>query len=235
MQSHGERYTPRNFKRIALAVLFFWSLMSVAQKPKSEGKSAEWIVHHTADFSISGDTLTSAWQSTAWMTLPQRDTPSQKKTTRAKLLYSDTGLYGLFWCEDSKITATLKEDFADLYNEDVVEAFFWTDEEHPLYFEYELSPLNYELAILVPNMKGTFFGWRPWHYEGDRLTKHAARIIYEGENVRGWVAEFFIPYSLLKPLQKVPPKKGMRWRANVYRIDYDQGRVVLAAGKNKFS
>jgi hypothetical protein len=62
-----------------------------------------------------------------------------------------------------------------LYNEDVIEAFFWPDEKNPLYFEYELSPLNYELAILVPNNKGNFFGWRPWHYEGDRKTRHTAK------------------------------------------------------------
>jgi hypothetical protein len=60
----------------------------------------------------------------------------------------------------------MQGDFLDLWNEDVVEAFFWTDESNPIYFEYELSPLNYELPILVPNNKGKFLGWLPWHYEG---------------------------------------------------------------------
>jgi hypothetical protein len=26
----------------------------------------------------------------------------------------------------------------------------------------------------------------------------------------------------LKPLNNVPPKKGTAWRANLYRIDYDE-------------
>jgi len=117
----------------------------------------------------------------------------------------------------------MKGDFLDLWNEDVVEAFFWPDESEPIYFEYELSPLNYELPILVPNNKGKFLGWRPWHYEGSRQTKHAIHINKNGEVVTSWTAEFFIPYSLLTPLNNVPPHKGTCWRANFYRIDYDKG------------
>ena len=51
-------------------------------------------------------------------------------------------------------------DNLDIYNEDVVEVFLWTDESTPLYFEYELSPLNYELPIIVPNNEGDFFPYR---------------------------------------------------------------------------
>ena len=103
------------------------------------------------------------------------------------------------------MTSTLKEDFADLFDEDVVEAFFWTDENVPMYFEYELSPLNYELPILVPNIRGNFLGWRPWHYEGNRKTRHATHYSKMGK-VMAWTAEFFIPYHLLKPMTNIPPK-----------------------------
>ena len=127
--------------------------------------------------------------------------------------------------EDPTITATLQKDFEDLYNEDVVEFFFWTDENHPLYFEYELSPLNHELAILVPNHQGVFFGWAPWHYEGERLTRHKTTILKSGDQTTGWVAECFIPYTLLKPLGNVPPKKGTTWIANMYRLDYDNDQT----------
>ena len=142
------------------------------------------------------------------------------------MLYSDSGIYCLYHCEDKKITATLKEDFLDFWHEDVVEAFFWTDEREPLYFEYELSPLNYELPILVPNFKGKFFGWRPWHYEGNRRTKHATHVIEDRNAVTAWTTEFFIPYTLLTPMTNVPPKNGSRWRANFYRIDHDMGETT---------
>jgi len=186
------------------------------------GKDAVLHVKHTADFELSGDGGATAWKTAAWFPLTKRKGTAEY-TTQAKLMYSDAGIYGLISCSDKKITATLNEDFADLYNEDVVEIFFWTDESTPLYFEYELSPLNYELAILVPNFSGDFFGWKPWHYTDGRKTRHATKIIKDEKgNPTSWVAEFFIPNALLKPLLNVPPKKGTRWRANLYRIDYDE-------------
>jgi hypothetical protein len=116
----------------------------------------------------------------------------------------------------------------DLWNEDVFEVFLWPDERYPVYFEYEISPLGRELPILVPNFGGQFLGWRPWHYDGDRQTRKATSVMggtkTSNATIEGWRGEFFIPYALLKPLQNVPPKPGTRWRANVYRMDYDGGK-----------
>ena len=132
-------------------------------------------VKRTTDFEINGDGSNANWNNSNWLELPKSG-GSVSYQTKVKMLYSDSGIYCLYHCEDNKITATLKEDFLDLWNEDVVEAFFWTEESNSIYFEYELSPLNYELPILVPNNKGKFLGWRPWHYEGNRKTKHAIHI-----------------------------------------------------------
>ncbi len=182
-------------------------------------------IQPTEDFEVNGEGNHAAWKKTEWVALSLQHGPAHELLTQAKVLYSKTGMYFLMQCEDEKLTATLTEDFADLYNEDVVEVFLWTDEAQPLYLEYELSPLNYELPIIVPNREGTFFGWRPWHYEDERLTRHATSV-QDGKKesmakVSGWTAEFFIPYALLKPLGNVPPQAGTRWRGNLYRIDYD--------------
>jgi hypothetical protein len=191
----------------------------------SFGQSADstvLVVHKTRDFACSGDTSAAGWQRSSWLVLPKRNQNSVYYQTKMKLLYSDSGIYCLYYCQDSVLTSTLREDFSDLYNEDVVEAFFWTDESVPIYFEYELSPFNYELAILVPNLHGNYLGWRPWHYEGDRKTRHATHVFNNNGQVVGWVAEFFIPFKLLKPMNHVPPLPGSHWRANFYRIDYDK-------------
>lgn len=174
-------------------------------------------IKSTADFQIKADSNLHEWKKVNWLILPKRE-GSKGYSTKFKMLYSSTGIYCLFFCEDQKITSTLKNDFADLYKEDVVEAFFWTDESFPVYFEYELSPYNFELPIMVPNNKGKFFGWLPWHYGGDHKTRHEA-IIHKNNS---WTASFFIPYKLLKPLGNVPPAKGTTWRCNFYRIDYDE-------------
>jgi hypothetical protein len=179
-------------------------------------------VQPTNDFEIKGDTSATAWTKTTWTLLPARMGRASYQT-KVKLLYSEKGIYCLFYCQDAKITATLKEDFENLFHEDVVEIFLWPDESIPVYFEYELSPYGYELAIMVPNLKGIFYGWRPWHYNGDRVTRRRATIASDARGVTSWSAEIFIPFALLKPLVMTPPKKGNHWRANMYRIDYDEG------------
>ena len=207
------------------AILLLISHATIYSKNQNKALSPiidSFKVKHTSDFEITGDGKAPNWNNSDWLEL-SKSNGNASYQTKLKILYSDSGIYCLYTCEDKQVTATLKEDFLNLWNEDVVEAFFWTDESLPIYFEYELSPLNYELPILVPNNKGKFLGWRPWHYEGNRRTKHLTHINKNGDVVTSWVAEFFIPYVLLTPLNNVPPKKGTSWRANFYRIDYDNG------------
>lgn len=189
------------------------------------------IIKQSGDFSITGDGQSQAWNAAHWVSIPQRDAFSRPRVTRMKVLYSDTGLYFLFYCEDSTLSSTMEEDFMDLWKEDVVEAFLWPEEDFPVYFEYEISPLNRELPLLVPNNDGNFLGWRPWNYEGKRKTRHATRVQGgpkgSGAEITSWTAEFFIPYALLAPLGAIPPESGTTWRANFYRIDYDGGDEIM--------
>jgi hypothetical protein len=207
----------------ALLISFVFSMALVINVIGQVNDASTITVKKTKDFSLTGLADAAAWKTTSFTKLQKKSTTGVNYSTQFKILYSDSGIYCLYICEDSLITSTLKEDFADLYNEDVVEAFFWPDEKSVLYFEYELSPWNYELPILVPNYNGKFLGWRPWHYEKERRTRHAASINKQAGKVVGWTAEFFIPYVLLSPLENVPPKAGTKWRANFYRIDHDKG------------
>jgi hypothetical protein len=179
------------------------------------------------DFEVTGTGEHAAWQKAEWVAMRRREPQSHPYDTRFKTVYSSTGLYVLMDATDRKLTAAMNEDFMDLWNEDVFEVFLWTDERHPLYFEYEISPLNRELPIIVPNFGVQSYGWRPWHYEKNRLTRKATSIRGGPKephaSITGWRAEFFIPYELLKPLLSVPPRPGTKWHANFYRMDYDEG------------
>jgi len=187
-------------------------------------------VARTDDFAVDGKGGAPGWSKAEWQALVPRGAAAGAHPTRFKMLYSAAGLYVLMDGGDRALTATFKEDFLDLWTEDVFEFFLWTDERYPVYFEYEISPLGFELPILVPNFGGQFYGWRPWHYEGARKTRKAVSVrggpAEPGAVITGWSAEVFVPYDLLKPLSNVPPKPGTRWRANVYRMDYDGGRTV---------
>jgi hypothetical protein len=182
------------------------------------------------DFEVTGTGEHAAWRQAEWVPLRRRQADGHPYDARFKVLYSNTGLYVLMDGTDRKLTASMGEDFMDLWKEDVYEVFLWTDERYPVYFEYEISPLNHELPILIPNFGGQFLGWRPWHYDGDRTTRRATSITGGQKQpqaaIEGWRAEFFIPYSVLRPLQNVPPKPGTRWRANFYRMDHDEGKTT---------
>lgn len=212
------------------AVLAAAGLAPTGYDPGVQTRAADLprlTVRPTDDFEVTGEGASAAWEKTEWTTLRRRQADGLPYESRFKVLYSPKGLYVLMDAADRRLTATMTEDFMDLWHEDVFEVFLWTDERYPVYFEYEISPLNRELAILVPNFGGHFLGWRPWHYEKDRVIRKATSVTggkrESNAAIRGWRAEFFFPYALLDPLQNVPPKPGTRWRANFYRMDYDNG------------
>lgn len=188
------------------------------------------IIRKTSDFKISGDGSAKEWEQTKWVKIPQRTTAGENLLTKVKTLYSKDGLYFLFHCEDKILFSTMEADFLDLWNEDVIEVFLWPDEDDPAYFEYEISPLNYELPLLIYNDEGTLISWQPFHYDGERKTHHATTV-QGGEKkskatVDSWTAEFFIPFKAMRPLRNVPPQSGTKWKGNLYRIDYDTGEEL---------
>jgi Carbohydrate-binding family 9 len=182
------------------------------------------------DFAVNGRGDHATWDGVPWTRLNARNGVTDAPATRIKVAYSTSGVYVLMDAADSRLTATFEEDFADLWKEDVFEAFLWPDERDTIYFEYEISPLGRELPILIPNFEGRFLGWRPWHYGGDRRVRHATSTTggpkQSGAAIQGWRAEVMIPFALLSPLRNVPATKGSRWRANFYRVDHDGGKAL---------
>jgi len=184
-------------------------------------------VKRTDNFSLENNDIL-YWNQTNWIKLTQLDKygKSTEYETKVKILYSDKGLYFLFVCEDNLLNASYESDFSPLWKEDVVEVFIWPDENFPVYFEYEISPLNYELPLMVSNIEGEMTRWVPFMYEENRKTRHSTIIEggpkRYGASIKQWTAKFFIPYKLLRPLNNIPPKKDTQWNINLYRIDYTQ-------------
>jgi len=216
------------FLTVCMAILIS-NTTSLAQDKTAEPGSI--IVNKCSDFEVTGDGTSMEWEKTEWLDLVSRGPAVADYQTRTKVLYSETGIYFLYDCKDKKLTTTMEADNLNLWEEDVVEVFLWTDERFPVYFEYELSPMNYELPIIVPNFDGKFLGWLPWKYYDDKRTRHATSATggekKSGSSVTGWIAEFFIPYRLLEPLNNVPPVSGTKWRANMYRIDRDSAALAF--------
>ena len=203
------------------------SLYANEKLPSADSVTGSVTIRKCEDFKITGDGSSDVWKKAEWIKLVPQGSNSIEYETKVRVLYSGTGIYFFFSCKDEKLTTTMKADNLNLWEEDVVEVFLWTSEDFPVYFEYEISPADYELPIMVPNYKGKFLGWLPWKYDGDRKIVHATSSIggekKSGGKVSEWTAEFFIPFKLLNPLPQVPPVSGTKWRANMYRNDYDKG------------
>ena len=75
------------------------------------------------DFDVNGRGDAPAWTKVPWESLQFRGSGSHPYQTRVKLLYSATGLFALMEATDQVLTATLQEDFLDLWKEDVFEFF----------------------------------------------------------------------------------------------------------------
>ena len=204
-------------------------LIMISYSAVSQNAGEALKVKRTEDFELSGEGKNKAWQAASWNLM----TPTEKgesRKTQFKVLYSDKGIYFLVHNEDAVLTATKTADFEKLWLEDVAEVFLWPDTTETIYFEYEISPLNYELPLIIPNLKGKFLGWIPWQYTGDRKIIHFTHVEggekKSGSKITAWYAEFFIPYTLMSPLPNVPPKSGATWRANLYRVDYDTPKTA---------
>lgn len=208
-------------------LLIFW----LFQQPGFASTADTIIVKKCGDFQVSGDGANKNWKLTDWIDLPLVTSSKTGYSCKAKVLYSSSGIYFLFSSVDKKLGNTMQADFLDLWNEDVIETFLWPDTGKPAYLEYEISPLNYELPIIVLNKNGHLNSWQPFHYDSTRRTRHATAVT-GGEKksqaaVEGWTAEFFIPFSIMALLTE-PPHRGSVWRGNLCRIDYDQGETLFS-------
>ncbi len=199
------------------------------------------LVRQCNDFEVTGKGNNAEWGKTEWNLLTKLDTSGQKYESKFKILYSSTGIYVLFNGKDNKITTRFDQDFENLYEGDVFEVFFHTNTKLPLYFEYEINQLNKELVLIIPHLKGSIYGWIPWHYENERRMKKMVDIVggkmEKNGIISSWRAELFFPYKLFNPLENVPPESGTVWNANFYRLDYDSGNMAKwswAPIKNSF-
>jgi len=221
------------FLTAVLVFIFIYNDCTSQNRDSNFWREEGMMIKKTDDFEVTGDGSSENWNRTEWVNLIQRSNleNTRGKSTYLKVLYSDKGMYFLFHSEDDILNATFYSDFQELWNEDVVEVFLWTDDSRPHYFEYEISPLNYELPLIVSNIDGELLHWIPfansYHEDHDRIIQHRTSVKggkkVSGADIDSWTAEFFIPFKLLHPLENIFPESGTEWRANFYRIDYDHG------------
>jgi len=111
------------------------------------------LIKKTSDFVFNKHKIDENWSRTQWVPLT-RIKGKKGYNTKVKILYSTKGIYFLFECKDKVLNADFQSDFEKLWTQDVVEVFIRPDEVSTDYVEYEISPLNLELILLIFDRKG---------------------------------------------------------------------------------
>jgi hypothetical protein len=138
--------------------------------------------------------------------------------TVARLAYDDANLYVSFDCEDPDVWGTLLHRDDPIYNEEVVEIFIDADADGRTYNEIEVSPNNTVFDAYFPARRQGMD--TSWDSGMKSAVKVRGTINNPSDRDDGWSVEMAIPIARLAQVPHVPPRKGDRWRFNLYRLEH---------------
>ncbi|HLL05565.1 MAG TPA: carbohydrate-binding family 9-like protein [Myxococcaceae bacterium] len=174
---------------------------------------------------VDGALDDAVWQSAAPVVLRNSfDGQPAALRTEARLLYDDTNLYVSFAVDDPDIWGTLRKRDDPIYEQEVVEVFLDANADGRTYNELQVSPHTVIFDAYFPaRRQGMDTSW-------DSGLKTAVKVRGTLDNPadrdEGWTVELQIPFARLAEVPNVPPKKGDRWRFNLYRLEHHGRRAV---------
>jgi hypothetical protein len=171
---------------------------------------------------IDGDLSDPAWQDGVPVDLAGSfdGRPPSVRTT-ARLLYDEQHLYVSFDCEDPHIWGTLFKRDEPIYAQEAVEIFLDADADGKTYNELQVSPNNTTFDAYFPERRT---GMDLAYDSGMKsAVKFKGTINNPSDRDEGWTVEMQIPVARLAKVPH-PPRKGDRWRFNLYRLDGEAGR-----------
>jgi hypothetical protein len=144
--------------------------------------------------------------------------------TEARLAYDGEHLYVAFDVEDPDVWGTLRDRDAPIYEQEVVEIFLDANADGRTYNEMQVSPHNVNFDAYFPaRRQGMDLSW-------DSGMRTAVKVRGSLDNPEdrdeGWRVEMRIPFARLAEVPNVPPKKGERWRFNLYRLEHVRRQQV---------
>lgn len=142
--------------------------------------------------------------------------------TDARLVWDDEFLYVAFSAADDDVWAKADKKDDPIYQEEVVEIFLDADGDGKTYDELELSPKNVQFDAYFPaRRQGMDLGW-----DSGMVTavKVDGTLNEPSDKDRGWTAEMKIPVKALAEVPRWPPQAGDKWRFNLYRLEWFDGR-----------
>jgi hypothetical protein len=195
------------------------SLVAISLALGCARRGSDYVVHRaTGPILIDGVLAESAWNRAerAGPFVRSLDGKPCEVQTVARLLWDDDNLYVAFQAEDPDISTPFTRDDEPLYTSNVVEIFLNPSGDLTRYDEIELAPSNALFdASFTGRRQGMDLSW-------SSRAKHAVHLdgtLNDSRDVdRGWTAELAIPFASLTGMPAPHPRRGDRWRFNLYRL-----------------
>ncbi|HYO59712.1 carbohydrate-binding family 9-like protein [Archangium sp.] len=138
--------------------------------------------------------------------------------TEARLAYDDQHLYAAFDVEDPDVWGTFRQRDEPIYEQEVVEIFLDANADGRTYNELQVSPHNVHFDAYFPaRRQGMDLSWDSGM---QTAVKVRGTLDTPGDRDEGWRVEMRIPLARLAKVPNLPPRKGERWRFNVYRLEH---------------
>jgi predicted TIM-barrel fold metal-dependent hydrolase len=166
-----------------------------------------------ADFAVDGTLKHAAWSKATPVSIEYQSRTSESRpsiATRVLALWSDQFLYLGYEAPYTELTV-FEPPFMDkerlgLWDKDVVEAFIASNPENLRHYtEYEVAPTGEKLDLIL-KLPDKDFEW----------SSQFETPVHVDAKQKVWTTVMKIP---MKALTDVPPKKGARWRMNLFRCD----------------
>ena len=190
------------------------------------------LIKKCNEFEITGNGGSLEWNKAEWSALTMLDKGGREYSSQFKIMYSDLGIYILFYGEDDRITTKEYEDMGQLWNGDVFEVFFHPDPQQGKYYEYEVNPMGKQIVITLSKSQEGLVSWTPMNKDNRKNYGVESMVEIQGgkREIKGkitaWSAEIFLSYKSMGLLPNVPPISGALWNANFCRLDYDTGKMI---------
>jgi len=140
--------------------------------------------------------------------------------TKAKLLYDEENIYGIFQVKDKYVQCVVEEINGPVYGDSCVEFFFSPDQNNPLYyFNLEINCGGVALMQHATEPHKQYKYLSPSDIEQIEIAHSLPKKVFPeiGEEVF-WTIEFRIPLAVLHDYSEISlPEKGVVWKANFYK------------------
>ena len=185
----------------------------------------DYLVHRArGTIEIDGVLAESAWDRAekAGPFVRSLDGKPAGAATEARLLWDDDNLYVAFLSEDADVSGAFFKDDEKLYTSNVVEIFLNPSGDGSRYDEIEVAPTNalFDASFSGGPRKGMDLSWS----SHARHAVHVDGTLNDPRDVdRGWTVELAIPFAWLTGMPAPRPRKGDRWKFNLYRLRQGPG------------